>query len=95
LNANSAEKTKMNDAHIMIMGVGNILFTDEGFGIRVVEELERRFVFPDNVSIVDGGVLGVSLLGVISEADQLIVVDVIRNKGVPGELYRLEGDAIP
>ena len=79
----------------MILGVGNLLFTDEGFGIRVVEELERRYTFPENVSIVDGGVLGVSLLGVMSEADRLIVVDVIRNKGVPGDLYRLEGDAIP
>jgi hydrogenase maturation protease len=79
----------------MILGVGNILFSDEGFGVRVVEEIERRYSLPENVSIVDGGVLGVSLLGVISEADQLIVVDVIRNKGIPGDLYRLEGDAIP
>ncbi len=85
----------MAEQHVMILGVGNLLFTDEGFGIRVVEELERRFDFPDNVSIVDGGVLGVSLLGIMSEADQLIVVDVIRNQGKPGDLYRLEGDAIP
>ena len=79
----------------MILGVGNLLFSDEGFGIRVVEELERRYRFPENVSLVDGGVLGVSLLGVMSQADHLVVVDVIRNKGVPGDLYRLEGDAIP
>jgi hydrogenase maturation protease len=79
----------------MILGVGNLLFSDEGFGIRVVEELERRYTFPDNVSLVDGGVLGVSLLGVMSQADHLIVVDVIRNQGAPGELYRLEGEAIP
>lgn len=85
----------MTEQHVMILGVGNLLFSDEGFGIRVVEELERRYAFPENVSIVDGGVLGVSLLGIMSEADQLIVVDVIRNKGVPGDLYRLEGDAIP
>lgn len=79
----------------MILGVGNILFSDEGFGIRVVEALERRYSFPESVSVVDGGVLGVSLLGIMSAADQLIVVDVIRNKGVPGDLYRLAGDAIP
>lgn len=85
----------MTDDHIMILGVGNLLFSDEGFGIRVVEEIERRYDFPENVSIVDGGVLGVSLLGVMSEADQLIVVDVIRNRGMPGDLYRLSGDAIP
>jgi hydrogenase maturation protease len=79
----------------MIMGVGNILFSDEGFGIRVVEALQQRYDFPENVSVIDGGVLGINLLGVISEADQLIVVDVIRNKGNPGDLYRIDGKDIP
>lgn len=79
----------------MILGVGCILFTDEGFGVRVIEKLQELYEFPDNVSVVDGGVLGLNLLGVISEADHLIVVDAIRNKGLPGSLYRLEGDAIP
>jgi hydrogenase maturation protease len=81
--------------HIMILGVGNILFRDEGFGIRVIETLQEHYEFPENVSVVDGGVLGVSLLGVISEADHLIVIDAIRNKGRAGDLYRLEGQAVP
>jgi len=85
----------LNSPHIMILGVGCILFSDEGFGIRVIEKLEETYTFPDNVSIVDGGVLGVNLLGVLSLADQLIVVDVIRNKGNPGDVYRLSGDQIP
>jgi len=79
----------------MILGVGCILFSDEGFGVRVIEKIENRFDFPDNVSVVDGGVLGTNLLGVISMADHLIVVDVIRNHGEPGTLYRLSGDQIP
>lgn len=79
----------------MILGIGNILFRDEGFGIRVIEKLQERYEFPENVSVRDGGVLGVGLLGVISEADHLIVIDVIRNSGNPGDLYRLEGEAIP
>lgn len=79
----------------MVLGVGCILFSDEGFGVRVVEEMENRYEFPENVSLVDGGVLGMNLLGVISEADKLIVVDAVRNKGNPGDLYRLSGDAIP
>ena len=85
----------MKSPHIMILGVGCILFSDEGFGIRVIDKLEETYTFPDNVSVVDGGVLGVNLLGVISLADQLIVVDVIRNKGNPGDVYRLSGDQIP
>jgi hydrogenase maturation protease len=79
----------------MILGVGCILFADEGFGVRVIERLQERYDFPENVSVVDGGVLGVNLLGVISEADHLIVVDAIRNKGNPGDMYRLAGEQIP
>ena len=79
----------------MVLGLGNVLFTDEGFGIHVIEKLQKICKFPDNVSIVDGGVLGLNLLGIICQADYLIVVDAIRNNGEIGSLYRLEGDAIP
>lgn len=80
---------------IMILGIGCTLYSDEGFGVRVIEKIQERYEFPDNVLVVDGGVLGINLLGVISKPDRLIVVDAIRNKGKPGDLYRLEGEAIP
>jgi hydrogenase maturation protease len=80
---------------VMILGIGCILYSDEGFGVRVVEKLQQLYEFPDNVLVVDGGVLGINLLGVISKPAHLIVVDAVRNKGNPGDLYRLEGDAIP
>ncbi len=79
----------------MILGVGNLLFTDEGVGVRVAEALQERYEFPDNVRVVDGGTLGLNLLGVISGADHLIVVDAVRKGGEPGSLYRLAGDEIP
>jgi len=82
-------------AEVMVLGIGCILYSDEGFGVRVVEKMEKVFEFSDNVLLVDGGVLGVNLLGVISKPEHLIVVDAIRNNGNPGDLYRLEGDAIP
>ena len=87
--------TNSNEKHIMVLGVGNLLFTDEGVGIHAVKTLLERYEFSQNVSIEDGGVLGINLLGIISEADDLIVVDAIRNGGAPGTLYRLEGDDIP
>jgi hydrogenase maturation protease len=80
---------------VMILGIGCILYSDEGFGVRVVEKLQQLYEVPDNVLVVDGGVLGINLLGVISKPAHLIVVDAVRNKGNPGDLYRLEGDAIP
>ena len=85
----------MAPKQILVLGVGNILLTDEGVGIRVIEKLQERYVFPNNVNIIDGGTLGLSLLGIISEADYLIVVDAVKNGGEPGSLYRLEGDEIP
>jgi hydrogenase maturation protease len=81
--------------HVMVLGVGNILFTDEGVGIHVVKAMMERYEFGPNVSLEDGGVLGMNLLGVISEADHLIVVDAIKDGNMPGTLYRLQGEEIP
>jgi hydrogenase maturation protease len=80
---------------VMVLGIGCTLYSDEGFGVRVIEKMQREYEFSDKVLLVDGGVLGVNLLGVISKPNHLIVVDAIRNKGKPGDLYRLEGDEIP
>ena len=81
--------------NITVLGVGNILYSDDGLGIRVVEKLEKEYEFSDNVEIIDGGVLGINLLGVISNAGRLIVVDTIFNHGKPGDFHRLEHDEIP
>lgn len=80
---------------ITILGIGNILFCDEGFGVRVIEQLEASYEFSGNVSIFDGGVLGMNLLGVLSETDYLIVIDALRKGDDPGSLYRLEESEIP
>jgi hydrogenase maturation protease len=81
--------------HITVLGIGNILLSDEGFGVRVIEKLYEEYDFPDNVSVVDGGVLGIHLLGVLSEARHLIVVDAVKNKQAPGTMYRLEKEELP
>jgi hydrogenase maturation protease len=80
---------------VTILGVGNILLSDEGVGVRVVEYLDRRYDFDRNVQVVDGGVLGVRLMGVIGNTDFLIVVDAVANRGAPGTLYRLADDQVP
>jgi hydrogenase maturation protease len=76
---------------ILVLGIGNLLLRDEGVGIHVVQELNSRFQFSENVSLVDGGTLGSRLIGVMSDCDELIGVDAVKNGGVPGSLYRLEG----
>jgi hydrogenase maturation protease len=77
---------------ILVLGVGNILFTDEGIGVRVVEHLQNSFDFSGNVTLMDGGTLGTRLMGPILECDMLIVVDAVLGDGAPGTVYRLTGD---
>lgn len=85
----------MKSKQIVILGVGNILLKDEGVGVRVIEKLGERYHFPDNVKLVDGGTLGLQLLGTVAEANYLIVVDAVKNGKSPGTLYRFEAADIP
>lgn len=80
-----------NDKKILILGVGNILYTDEGFGVRVVEELDTKYQFSPNVELLDGGTLGLRLMGPIMDCDYLIIVDIVLNEGQPGDVFRLLG----
>lgn len=85
----------LNLPHITVLGVGNILLKDEGVGVRVVERLANQYAFPEHVRVVDGGVLGVRLMGIIADTDVLIVVDAVCNHKPPGTLYRLADDQVP
>lgn len=79
---------------ILVLGVGNILYSDEGFGVRVVEELEQSYQFSSNVTVMDGGTLGSKLMGPIMECDALVIVDIVLNDGQPGDIHRLLGDEL-
>ena len=73
--------------NITILGVGNILLTDEGFGVHVVKRLETEYRVSPAVPILDGGTLGMELLAYMEEVDRLILVDAIAGGGVPGTVY--------
>ncbi len=84
----------MNSDHIMILGIGCTLFADQGFGVSLIQTMRERYDFPENVSLVDGGLLGVAMTGTIARADHLIAIDAIGNGGNPGDIYRLEKQQI-
>jgi hydrogenase maturation protease len=79
---------------VTVLGVGNILLTDEGVGVRVLQELMETHDFPPGVELVDGGVLGLSLMGVVEAAGRLIVIDAVNLGGAPGDLFRLTWDEL-
>jgi hydrogenase maturation protease len=79
----------------LVLGLGNILLSDEGVGVRVVERLQERYGLPPEVQILDGGTLGLDLLPYVESADHLLVVDALELGAKPGTLARLEGDQVP
>ena len=91
----TAENRTASGPRITVLGVGNILLSDEGVGVRVVETLCRRYAFAENVRVLDGGVLGVRLMGIVSDTDHLIIVDAVCNNGNPGDLYRMADEEVP
>jgi len=73
---------------ITILGLGNILLGDEGFGVHFIRWLSKKYRFPTDVEIVDGGTLGYLLLDTICRCQYLIVIDAIKIDDVPGSIYR-------
>lgn len=49
-------------ADISVVGIGNIIMQDEGFGVRCAEYLQKITDYPDFVQIIDGGTLGMDLM---------------------------------
>lgn len=76
----------------LILGIGNILWADEGFGIRAVETLHAQYAFPDHVRIMDGGTQGIFLLPWVRNARQLIIFDAV-DFGLPPATLKLIRDA--
>lgn len=78
----------------LVLGLGNVLLSDEGVGVHVIRLLRERYRFPQEVEILDGGTLGLDLLPRVEDVQQLIVVDALQLNAEPGTVARLEGDAL-
>jgi len=74
---------------IVVLGLGNLLLSDEGVGVQVVNKI-RDMGLPPEVKIIDGGTEGFSLLPILMEAERLIIVDAVKGGGSPGSLYRFD-----
>lgn len=85
----------MNNNKVLILGIGNVLWADEGFGVRAVEAFNRQYEFPDSVRLMDGGTQGIYLVQHIQQADILIVFDAIDYGLTPGSLRLVEDDEVP
>lgn len=80
---------------VLILGIGNLLWADEGFGVRAVEHLHRYWSFDDNVRLADGGTQGIYLVQDIRDADMLVVFDAVDYGLPPATLKLVEGADVP
>ena len=85
----------MTGDRTLVLGIGNLLWADEGFGVRCVEALQAGFELPPPVRVLDGGTQGLYLLPHVQEADRLLVFDAIDWGLPPGTLQVIEGDEVP
>jgi hydrogenase maturation protease len=76
---------------VLVLGLGNVLCTDDGAGVAAVHLLRREHELPDGVIALDGGTLGLDLLPLVERADRVILLDAVRADGPPGTLVRLDG----
>lgn len=78
----------------LILGVGNILWADEGFGVRALEHLAAKFTLPPDVCLLDGGTQGLALLPHITACKRLMIFDAVDFDGAPGTLSVVRDEAI-
>ena len=83
------------EEHIVVLGIGNVLWADEGFGVRCVETLQRLWTFAPHVDLVDGGTQGLYLIENVQSATKLLIFDAIDYGLAPGTLKLIENDEVP
>ncbi|MFD2642804.1 HyaD/HybD family hydrogenase maturation endopeptidase [Pseudomonas japonica] len=80
---------------ITVLGIGNLLWADEGFGVRCVEALQQRYEFAANVTLIDGGTQGLYLIQHVQQADYLLIFDAVDYNMAPGTLKFVADDEVP
>ncbi|MDO9211818.1 MAG: HyaD/HybD family hydrogenase maturation endopeptidase [Deltaproteobacteria bacterium] len=77
--------------NVLILGVGNLLLTDDGFGVHVINALKNT-AFPENITLLEAGTVSHQLIPMLREIDVLIVVDVVEAGDTPGSIFKFSPD---
>ncbi|CAD5375018.1 protein involved in processing of HyaA and HyaB proteins [Rubrivivax sp. A210] len=85
----------MSASKVLVLGIGNLLWADEGFGVRAVEALHAGWQLPPSATLMDGGTQGLYLLEPVCESDHVLVFDAIDYGLPPGTLRVLRDAEIP
>lgn len=80
--------------NFLVLGLGNLLMNDDAAGLHAVYALQQRYPDRENFQIVDGGTLGLDLLGHVAWADKLLLLDAININVAPGTVALIAGEDI-
>ena len=89
-----ARGTARKAIEVLILGLGNVLLGDDGLGAAAVVSIERDYRIPPSIRLADGGTLGLSLLDLLGDSHNVILVDAVRTDAPPGTLVRLDGNDV-
>jgi len=80
---------------ILLLGLGNTIMSDDGMGCLAVDRLQENYRFPSEVTLLEGGTLGLDLLPHLEGIDRLLIIDALDMRATPGSVFRLEGEEVP
>ncbi len=80
---------------ILVLGIGNLLWADEGFGIRALERLHADWRFRAGVRLLDGGTQGLYLLPYVEGCRKLLILDAVDYGLAPGSLKVVRDEEVP
>ena len=79
----------------LVLGLGNVLWADEGFGVRAAEALNAQWCLSPEARVMDGGTQGILLLPWVQTARQLLILDAVDYGLEPGTIKIVTGDDVP
>ena len=80
---------------VLVLGLGNVLLTDEGIGVHAVTALRKSYRFSPGIDIVDGGTMGLDLLPLFQDRDRILIIDAVDFGKACGHIATLEQASIP
>ncbi|MCL5285987.1 MAG: HyaD/HybD family hydrogenase maturation endopeptidase [Nitrospirae bacterium] len=89
------EDNILSGRRILVLGIGNLLWADEGFGVRAVEAFGRAYEYPNSVLLMDGGTQGLLLMPHIQEATHLLIFDAVDFGQPPGTMVTRRNEEVP
>jgi len=79
---------------VVLLGLGNILLSDEGVGVHVINAIRRGYDFSPGIEVVDGGVMGLDLLPLFQMHGRIVIVDAVDFGKTPGHSGMVPGEEI-